>query len=449
MVGPLIVLEAIRPLDKPRAKPEAIVASQVEPAQAVLDLNQLAQAYSIDEADNVRWALARRTPTAGRVYRPETGVDWTALRTVSQTGTLLLPTGFGWSFNEVFQQGPGYKQAAGVLAGGHCALATLFRAAADAAGLPTQAHPHARPIPGFSDQETVNIWWGRDDLVVHNNTAHDLYFVWQLTPQAVTASIEPISTQYPAASLPDWRTATVAMVYGRPQPGGWGSLGQTSIVDQALNLARTYADSVDGWNGGRPVVVAVNPNVAMSGEITQRELYYQYLIAEARRQGYYVMLDVQTGEQPSQELFSALMDKFLNENVWFDWDIEHTAGGRVSAEQINLVAQDYFARRRARGFHSAGLFAVYVFSLDQVSRPAEVRRQYDSGVVIPIFDGQCANRPDAASVKIAWTERVLSPFGAGPYGIMEFETRWGTRYDAIGGAAYLTAFPDALVMVSQ
>ncbi len=38
MVGPLIALEAIRPLDKPRAQPKAI----------------------IDEVDNVRWALVRR-----------------------------------------------------------------------------------------------------------------------------------------------------------------------------------------------------------------------------------------------------------------------------------------------------------------------------------------------------------------------------------------------------
>jgi hypothetical protein len=40
------------------------------------------------------------------------------------------------------------------------------------------------------------------------------------------------------------------------------------------------------------------------------------------------------------------MERFLQENVWLDWDIEHTAGGVVSAGQINQVADAYFARRQ-------------------------------------------------------------------------------------------------------
>jgi hypothetical protein len=79
--------------------------------------------------------------------------------------------------------------ASGVLAGGHCALATVFRGAAIQAGLPAEAKPHLWPIPGFQLSETVNIWWGRDDLLVHNTTSQDLSLAWELTPQGVGVSV--------------------------------------------------------------------------------------------------------------------------------------------------------------------------------------------------------------------------------------------------------------------
>jgi len=156
---------------------------------AFLDLNQLARANSIDEADNARWSLVRGTPTEGDVYSQAGGVDWQTLRTLSQSGAYDLPAGNTWSFNETFGGGPGYKMASGVLAGGHCALATVFRAAAIQAGLPNQAIPHQWPIPGFPLDETVTIWWGRDDLTVHNTTGQDLSLNWDLSPQGIKISI--------------------------------------------------------------------------------------------------------------------------------------------------------------------------------------------------------------------------------------------------------------------
>ena len=155
---------------------------------AFLDLNQLARANSIDEADNARWSLVRGTPSEGDVYN-QVGGDWQTLRTRNQSGAFDLPAGNTWSFNETFGGGSGYKMASGVLAGGHCALATVFRAAAIQAGLPNQAIPHQWPIPGFPLDETVTIWWGRDDLTVHNTTGQDLSLNWDLSPQGIKISI--------------------------------------------------------------------------------------------------------------------------------------------------------------------------------------------------------------------------------------------------------------------
>jgi hypothetical protein len=425
------------------------VAARLIQGGVALDLNALARGNSPAEVDNVRWSLVRRTPQAAAVYKPETGVDWQALRGVATWGTILVPAGFSWSFNETFKQGPGYKQASGILAGGHCALATLFREAADVAGLPTHYRTHATPIPGYSLQESVNILWGRDDLVVDNTSGRDLYLLWSVGAEQVKLVVVPVTEELPLPALPDWRQGTVAMVYGRPGPGGWGSLGQTSYVDHALFQARTFAGRVDQWNGDRLVAVAVNPNVVMAGKAAERDLYLYQLIAEARRQGYFVMLDVQPGAGEPLAYFDALMDKFLLENVWFDWDVEHTAGGRVDAAQINQVAAAYFARREAAGFQTPGILGFYVFKENQVSNPGEVQRGYAGGVVTPIFDGYGGRSANPGGDKIAKTARIVGLFGEGDYGVMEFETRWGTRYDKISARSYFDAFPQARIFASQ
>jgi vancomycin resistance protein YoaR len=100
-----------------------------------------------------------------------------------------VPVGSSWSFNATFGGGPGYKQASGVLAGGQCALATAFRAAALKAGLPAQSIPHLYPVPGFTHSETVTIWWGTYDLKIENPTGQALSLVWKLTPAGVDVSI--------------------------------------------------------------------------------------------------------------------------------------------------------------------------------------------------------------------------------------------------------------------
>jgi hypothetical protein len=452
-VGMQLTIPAVEPVRIPLISNSSSRMEQTSPSgilgQAHLDLNELARVNSIDEADNARWSLVRRTPAAAQIYPQDSGVNWTALRSMTQTGTILLPAGFTWSFNETFQQGVGYKEAGGILAGGHCALATVFRAAAIQAGLPTTARPHASPIPGFPRKQTANIYWGRDDLLVHNTTGQDLYFIWSVSPDSLEVSIVRVSAEYPLPPLPTLDNKTVAMIYGRAKPGGWGSLGQTTIADQALHLARTYAERLDEWNGDKAVVIAINPNVAMAGRVTDRDTYLEYLIAEARRQGYYVMLDVQTGDQDPVALFNTLMDRYLYENVWFDWDLEHTTDDIVQVDQINRVAQAYFDRRQSKGYSSPGIFGFYVFKTGQVANPDKLRRNYDGGQVVPIFDGYSAQGPDPAWGKIATTNRVLSQFGEGPYGIMEFETRWGSLYDQISAREYFAAFPEALIMASQ
>ncbi len=172
---------------KPTAKPGSTVKSVS--GSATLDLNALTKADNIDESDNVRWSLVRHSSASGSVYNSKTGVDWKALRKLTQSGKFSLPAGGSFSFNATFQEGVGYKNASGVLAGGQCALATVMRVAAIHAGLPTKASPHRNPIPGFSQSQTVNIWWGTYDLLIQNPTSQNLTLSWSLTPTAVTITI--------------------------------------------------------------------------------------------------------------------------------------------------------------------------------------------------------------------------------------------------------------------
>ncbi len=157
---------------------------------ATLDLVLLAKSHNLDEADNVRWSLVRAKTGASALIDAQTGVKWTELRKGSTEGSIPLPAGASWSFNDTYGGGTGYKNASGVLAGGQCALATAFRAAAMKAGLATKASPHRTPIPGFPQNETANIWWGTYDLVIRNTSGRDLSMYWSLTPAEVRISIK-------------------------------------------------------------------------------------------------------------------------------------------------------------------------------------------------------------------------------------------------------------------
>jgi hypothetical protein len=184
-----------QPLPTALPSPEDAMVDTSTPAaaaqgmgKATLDLTLLAKVNNIDEADNARWSLVRSVSGT-----PQATVDWKKLRQVSAMGSITLPAGASWSFNGTYGgDTTGLKVASGVLAGGQCALATVFRAAAMRAGLTTKASQHRSPIPGFPMSETVNIWWGSYDLVIKNTSGHDISMDWSLTPASVVVSINSL-----------------------------------------------------------------------------------------------------------------------------------------------------------------------------------------------------------------------------------------------------------------
>jgi len=235
---------------------------------------------------------------------------------------------------------------------------------------------------------------------------------------------------------------TLVVTYGRIGSGSWGTLGAANTPEAAVDLAIQYANQVDLWNGSKGVVAVVNPNLSDYGGNEPEESFVNKLIAVARDKNAYVMLDVQPGTKEPEAFFKHFFDLYPDENVWFDWDLEHTVGA-VDAKQINAVASEYFRQRQEKNYRSPGVFAFYIYDFSHIPNAGELVRDYEGGQVIPIFDG--FGKRDA---KISKTNTFRQIFPES-YGIMEFYSKWGYKYDNFSGEEYFRAFPDALLFARQ
>jgi len=247
----------------------------------------------------------------------------------------------------------------------------------------------------------------------------------------------------------EWANKTLAITYGRPL-GGWGSLGAASSASQAISIAENFAAMADAWNGDKEAIVVVNPNLsAGSTGCSLSKLNSSFvndLIQQAKAEGHYVMLDVQTAGCEPVSTMKGFIDQFLIEdNVFFDLDIEWVkyTGETIAASKINEMAEYYFQQRDKKGYTTPGLFAFYVFRYHQITSPSQLNNEYPGGWVIPINDGY-----GSCGAKIASTEKMVGLYGS-PFGGMEFQTKWGTKYDQCPPADYFGAFPDMGVYASQ
>ena len=132
------------------------------------------------------------------------------------------------------------------------------------------------------------------------------------------------------------------------------------------------------------------------------------------------MLDI----APRENVSSIINSYTIAPNVWFDLDLEHN-GSAVSATKFNSYVAQYATLRKQKGFSGPGVFAFYDFR-SFITPISSVRWQNGSVTVVPIFDGY-----GGKSVKWSATRAHYSRFSAASFvGIMEFITRWGSRYDS-------------------
>jgi len=220
---------------------------------------------------------------------------------------------------------------------------------------------------------------------------------------------------------------TFAGVYGRP--GGWGTLSKASSPEQAIQMAKDLATSVDQWNGAKTAVPLVNPCVEMQGGSWMDDQYVRSLVQQAGQEGTVVMLDVQDISAAKQAI-----DKYLADNVWLDIDVEWAGCGDCD---INEIAEYYFAAREAKGFNSMGLIGFYLFRQESAINSANVKREYSGGLVIPVFDGH-----GGKDLKVQKTRDILGAYSP-PWGIMSFYYRFqGGQYGdpGLGEQDYFGAF---------
>lgn len=269
----------------------------------------------------------------------------------------------------------------------------------------------------------------------------------------VTPTIEPglRNTPTPGDSPGLSGPIVFAAVYGRPS--GWGSLARATTPEKAIEMTKAYAARVATMRGGMNTVGLVNPNIVMNtggavscSTYTLSQSYIAKLIQLAKSNRMYVMLDVQTGSCNPLTAMKNAIDKFLIEdNVFFDIDVEWIRYGgstTISSDTLSEITRYYTDNRTQKGFTNKGYVGFYIFNMKHVTNPSGLKGDMRDNI-LPLFDGF-----GPCSEKRVTTRRMVSLFGK-PYGGMEFETKWGTKYDKCSAANYFAAFPDFTVFSSQ
>jgi hypothetical protein len=213
------------------------------PVMGSFTMDLSANTFNQDEADNVRWSLVRRTSEGAALYDIwDKTTNWQGVRQMNKAGSITMLQGKVWSFNSIFRAGVGYKRASGILAGGHCALASALKAAADNAGLPTEFDKkHSPPIPGFSAEDSVTILWGGSserDLRVLNDTGRDLQFVWSI--QGDTLKID-------VAQAPSDITGRAEIVHVSLYWPPWGGPNCWLYVDEYCQSGMKSGERWEDW----------------------------------------------------------------------------------------------------------------------------------------------------------------------------------------------------------
>lgn len=225
----------------------------------------------------------------------------------------------------------------------------------------------------------------------------------------------PSVTSIPFSSSSQLRNdVTYAGMYGRL--GGWGSLGLVGSGEAAVNKTLAYAREIDKWNGSLGVIPVVNLANRQTNTV-QKLAAIQY----CQKIGCYVMLDI----SPVENVKNIISTYTIAPNVWFDLDLEHNGKTKVNTQTLNSYVSYYASLRQSKGFKGPGVFGFYDFK-SHITVPSAVTWQQGSVTVVPIFDGFASK-----SGKWSSTQTHYSRFSGAPaFGIMEFITRWGSKYDS-------------------
>lgn len=270
-----------------------------------------------------------------------------------------------------------------------------------------------------------------------------------MTVRGVPQAIAPARVTAPrnGAELVEYlglRGKTIYIVYGRPMKRGeqtWGTLGASQTAEQSWQVLRNSASAVGraiGQDSGSFALHVLNP-VYRSQNGVIADVYIQKALELAALNKGVVALSFNSFSDAEGTI--ARLEKVTPSSLLaylaVSLDIEHfSGGGTASAEQINSFSSWFMDKHSqwAGNLPVPGLVIVYTFRTSGVGSIANLNqlKQYymaERGLVVPIFDGYGMRQVKAE--KVARLARALpnTPESPALVGVMEFQTRWGTKYD--------------------
>lgn len=244
----------------------------------------------------------------------------------------------------------------------------------------------------------------------------------------------------------DWRGKVVYLAYGRPSKQGeqtWGTLGASQTAEQSWQVLQNSAAGVGrsiGHDSDSFALNVLNP-VYRSQNGVISDVYVQKALQLAPQNRGVVALNfnsIADAEATIQRLEMAL-PRALLAYLSVGLDVEHFPGGQIDAASVNAFCGWFAAKHREWAGDSTvpGLVVVYTFrdadsgGQGSVANLGQLVQYYprERTLVVPVFDGY-GTRQDKAP-KVGSLVRALPNTAEHPalVGVMEFQTRWGTKYD--------------------
>ena len=243
-----------------------------------------------------------------------------------------------------------------------------------------------------------------------------------------------------------WRGKVVYLAYGRPSKRGeqtWGTLGASQTAEQSWQVLRNSAAGVGGAIGHDSDSFALNVlnPVYRSQNGVIADVYIQKALELAPQNRGVVALNfnsIADAEATIQRLEAAL-PKALLAYLSVGLDVEHFPGGQIGAASVNAFSGWFAGKHRewAGDTMVPGLVVVYTFrdansgGQGSIADLGQLVQYYprERALVVPLFDGY-GTRQDKAP-KVGSLVRTLPNTAEHPalVGVMEFQTRWGTKYD--------------------
>lgn len=264
--------------------------------------------------------------------------------------------------------------------------------------------------------------------------------------ESQTAAVVRADTGAALLEALGWRGRVVYLVYGRPSKQGeqtWGTLGASQTAEQSWQVLQDAAAKV-GSSIGRDredfALNVLNP-VYRSQNGVIADIYVQRALELASQNRGVVALNfnsIADAEATIQRLEGAL-PKALLAYLSVGLDVEHFPGGHIDAASVNAFCEWYANKHREWAADTAvpGLVVVYTFrdpnsgGQGSISNLGQLVQYYprERTVVVPVFDGYGTRQEKAP--KVGNLVRALPNTAEQPalVGVMEFQTRWGTKYD--------------------